>query len=337
MKKILFGIVIGLAIGGLGVWLMIPLLQTDSESEAAAEAEAPSFLLHTNGLPVLILDAATQTAMGLKIAPLEKASLRPEKKGYGRVLDPAPLAALFLEIQSEQAAYEASRKELERVRKLHELDQNVSARAVEVAQAAALRDQLQLNGAKAKLELNWGAALSHRTNLAEFVQALASFDAFLVRIDLPAGEVGAADPVGARIVPLGRDASPLEGQYLGPAGQVEVTTQGAGYLFIVSTRPAGLAPGAAVTGYLVFPGRLMEGVLMPRAAVVRSEGVSWVYVPAEAGENQFHRKLVQLGAPLENGWFVGEGFSSGDEVVVTGAQQMLSEEMKTRLGQGEEE
>jgi hypothetical protein len=42
---------------------------------------------------------------------------------------------------------------------------------------------------------------------------------------------------------------------------------------------------------------------------------------------QFTRRPVSTDVPVENGFFVGEGFSPGDKVVISGAQTMLSEEM----------
>jgi hypothetical protein len=37
---------------------------------------------------------------------------------------------------------------------------------------------------------------------------------------------------------------------------------------------------------------------------------------------------VSLGRPLADGWFVTEGFKAGDKLVLVGAQQLLSEELK---------
>jgi hypothetical protein len=67
---------------------------------------------------------------------------------------------------------------------------------------------------------------------------------------------------------------------------------------------------------------------VPREALVRFEGGAWVYV--QTGEETFRRSLVTLDVPLENGWFIQGTLKPGDQVVITGAQQLLSEELKSR-------
>jgi hypothetical protein len=61
--------------------------------------------------------------------------------------------------------------------------------------------------------------------------------------------------------------------------------------------------------------------------VVRTEGAGWVYVLNSAGD-AFTRVEVALDRPAEAGWFVTRGLSAGQYVVVTGAQQLLSIELK---------
>ena len=73
---------------------------------------------------------------------------------------------------------------------------------------------------------------------------------------------------------------------------------------------------------------------MPRSAVLRHDGRTWVFAQAE--EEKFVRKPVTLDTPLdgEKGWFVAEcgGIEAGDKLVVTGAQSLLSEELKAQGG-----
>ena len=84
-----------------------------------------------------------------------------------------------------------------------------------------------------------------------------------------------------------------------------------------------------MTAYLNFPGEPRTGVLLPRSAVVRFNAGTWIYL--QTSDNTFQRQIVVLEAPLEKGWFVAAGLTPQDKVVVTGAQQLLSEELK---GQG---
>jgi len=83
--------------------------------------------------------------------------------------------------------------------------------------------------------------------------------------------------------------------------------------------------------YLAFPGSPKKGVLMPSSALVRYEGQVFVYL--QKADDKFEREEVKLDLPLKNGWLVAGDLSPGDKIVVTGAQQLLSEELKSRSGE----
>ena len=50
-------------------------------------------------------------------------------------------------------------------------------------------------------------------------------------------------------------------------------------------------------------------------------------------EELFERKDVALERPLADGWFVEDGLQPKQKIVVTGAQQLLSEELKGPEGE----
>ena len=82
--------------------------------------------------------------------------------------------------------------------------------------------------------------------------------------------------------------------------------------------------------FLKLAGDAQTGVLVPRNAVVRFNGAAWIYL--QTGEENFSRVEVALGSPLTDGWFVRAGLKSQDKVVIVGAQQLLSEELKGQIG-----
>src|SRR4029077_12761487 len=257
----------------------------------------------------------------------EPAQISPELKGYGRVLDPAPLVALINELAGARAAYAASSNELARLKTLAGQG-NASARALQAAEAAALRDQLAVQSAQDRLALSWGKVVADQTDLPGFIQSLTSLETALVRLDLPAGETLPSPPTCARIDTLAGKS--LEAEFLGLASSVDPQMQGQGFLFLSKPNTARLAPGQSVTGYIKIPGEPLAGVIIPREAVVRTEGAGWVYV-FESGGEAFTRIQVPLDHPTEAGWFVLKNAVPGQYVVATGAQQLLSLEQK---GQG---
>jgi len=255
------------------------------------------------------------------------AQLAPEVKGYGRVLDPAPLAALMTELASAGAAFTASSNELARLKTL-EGQGNASARALQSAEAAAQHDQLAVQSVKERLVLSWGQTLANKSDLPAFIQSLAALETVLVRIDLPASEVLELRPTGSRIVTLSGNSA--EAEFLGAASGVDPQIQGRGFIFLIKSDALHLLSGEAVTGHLKIPGEPLAGAIIPRDAVVRTGGKGWVYVLNENGES-FTRKEIALDHPTETGWFVTNSVTAGNHVVVTGAQTLLSEELKASI------
>ncbi len=330
MNKVILGILAGLALGAAGTAIYLKYPQAEQQQEPEGQAEE-SFLQHdADGRTLIKLDQDTQTRMGLKVEPLAAAQMSPEVKGYGRVLDPAPLAALVTEAASAQAALEASTKEFERLKGLYSQNQNASARALETAEAAMKHDQISLSSVQSRLLLGWGQAIASQADLAAFVHSLAAQETALVRVDLPLGERLSAPPIGGRIAPLGAPEHLSDAQYLGPAPSADPQMQSRGVQFLVKVDPP--PPGTAVLAWLTIPGQPQSGVLVPRSALLRHESRTFVYLQT-AGDT-FERKAVTLGRPADDGWFVGEGFQPPDKVVVVGAQELLSEELK---GQGGDE
>jgi hypothetical protein len=74
----------------------------------------------------------------------------------------------------------------------------------------------------------------------------------------------------------------------------------------------------------------MTGVIIPRDAVVRLEGSGWVYQMNKGGES-FTRRKIPLDRATDAGWFVTGSLKTDDYIVVTGAQTLLSEELKAAL------
>jgi multidrug efflux pump subunit AcrA (membrane-fusion protein) len=296
---------------------------------AAKAAEPESRVKHgTNGEVVITLDPATQKLMGLQTTALAAAQLKPEIKAYGRVLDASPLASLVAELAVAHAASEASQAELKRLKTLAG-ENNASERALQSAEAAAVRDQAQVESARLRLMSGWGSVIAARQDLPAFVKSLSSLDNVLVELDLPAGEAASAVPTGVSLLSLGDDSRPIEAELLGPAMMVDPQMQGRGFLCLVTHNSTHLAPGAAVTGLLTLPGEAQSGVTVPRDAVVRFNGATWVYV--QASDDTFERKEAALDRPLEKGWFVREGLKPEAKVVTAGAQELLSEELKGQV------
>jgi len=265
------------------------------------------------------------------------------------------LAAARAETAAAQASLTAARAAHERARTLNADDKNVSDRALqeaevrfkgEEARVAAAVETARLLGAALRQPATTPLTLARGGEVVEVLaqpgeavesgQALlrvARFEKLLARVDVPAGEAVAPGLTSARIAALGHEERWLRGERVALGAVVDAATQGRPFLFRIDTQGLPLRPGLAVTAWLRAPGPRRKGVVVPRSAVVYTEGQPWVYV--RTGEGAFTRRAVTLERPLAGGWFIPAGLSPGDQVVNTGAQTLLSEESKSQIRVGE--
>jgi hypothetical protein len=70
------------------------------------------------------------------------------------------------------------------------------------------------------------------------------------------------------------------------------------------------------------------GLLIPANAVVWYGGQPWAYV--RTAPDRFTRRILPSASEVDHGFIVPGGFRADDEVVVRGAQLLLSEELQPR-------
>jgi len=286
-----------------------------------------------------LADGAVAGLMEPRLAPAERIALTER------------LAAARAESAAAQASLTAARAAHERARTLNAENKNVSDRALQEAEArlkgeearaaAALETARLLEAALRQpaatpLTLARGGevveVLAQPGEAVEGGQALlrvARFEKLLARVDVPAGDSVAPRVTSARIMALGHEERALPGEAVALGTSVDPATQGQPFVFRIPTQGLPLRPGMAVTAWLRAPGARRKGVVVPRSAVIYTEGKPWVYV--RRGEGAFTRRAVTLERPLAGGWFVPGGLAAGDQVVTTGAQVLLSEESKSQI------
>lgn len=296
-----------------------------------------------------VADGAVVGRIEPRIAPVERVDLA------------SRLAAARAEIDAVTASLAAARAAYERARTLNAENKIVSDRAVQEIEArvkgeearlraldetvrlidASLRGTTGATGARPLVAERGGEVVDAPAQPGEAVESgqpilrLARFDRLVARVHLPAGQdLGRAVPA-ARIVVFGHEAQALRGVRIGLGAAADPTTRGEILLFRVEPAGFPLRPGASVTAYLPVAGRPRQGVVIPRAAIVRAEGHAWAYL--QVGDQGFARREVPLDTATETGWFVSGGFKAGDRVVVDGAQTLLSEEFKSQIPIGGED
>jgi multidrug efflux pump subunit AcrA (membrane-fusion protein) len=123
---------------------------------------------------------------------------------------------------------------------------------------------------------------------------------------------------------LGDDSRIVSVAVIGPAPVVDPQLQGRGFLALLEGKS--FPPGTVLSAWLPRPGPPAPRVHVPRSALLRHEGGTFVEVQHDAGK--FERRAVVLDRPWKDGWLLAEGLRRGESVVVTGAQQLLSIELR---------
>lgn len=294
-----------------------------AEKSAGKPAEAP----HHEGVT---LDAATRARIGLMTQPVVATNVPVETVAYGMVLDPSPLALLDTELSGAAAGLAIARNQEERERALFEQNQIVARPALEAAQLQVQAAETRHETALRRLATEWGEPFVQldSTNRHAFITKLLRREAILIRAELPAGEILAANPPMARVTVVGAGHDRTAAWFC-EAPTVDARTQGRAFLFQAAGPDTALRPGAAVTAFLAQSTPATAGTLVPTDAVLRHLGHAWVYV-AEA-DGHYVRSAITLDRLTDAGWFTTTALPAGAVVVTAGAQILLSEELKAQI------
>jgi hypothetical protein len=347
VKRAIIFIIIGVAIGAGGLWLAThgpaggpgkPDADDAAPAKASGDDAGKTTTSHdTAGNVVVGMSKKTQGDIGIVVAAPTATQLVPEVKAYGHVVDPAPIADLMLQLAAAEATFDSSHQELERTKTLNQQN-NASERALQTAEATYQQNLIAAGSIRTKIELGWGHRLADLTGNVVVPPGtqrqappgpnpLKDEGTILIRLDLPIGDTVGSQPETARIVPLRADAQPIVANYFDEIPAVDPQSQTRGFLFFATTNS--LKAGESITGYIQTGGDAVKGVIVPRDAIVRTEGKGWVYVVNDKGES-FTRREIPLDHAVENGWFV-TGLTADQQIVVTGAQVLLSEELKASM------
>jgi hypothetical protein len=294
----------------------------ETKKADAPEAHSESASAAAEGIPVT---AATQERLGLKTAPVSSVSIPDEVEAFGRVQDVSSLLSLGTELETAEAAAEASEKEWNRTRGLFAQDQNASARMLEQADAARRRDRALVAGVRARIASGWCPELARSSDLGTILHRFAAMESVLVRLDIASDRTPERIPSSARVVAVGTESAPVTVQILGIAASADPQLLGTGYLALMSSGT--WAAGTPLTAWVAGNQPPKSHLRVPRSAIVRVEGGTAVYV--QTAKERFQRRMIALARPHDGGWLVETGMKAGEAVVVTGAQALLSIESKT--------
>ncbi|RTL31760.1 MAG: metal transporter [Rhodocyclaceae bacterium] len=317
-------LVLGLSVAGF--------LQSRAEEGREAEQESaaiPSRVAMEDGFTVLTLDKAMQAHNDIRTTALAPADAGSGAEFYGTVVDLQPLMdlasrrdAAAADLAAADTALAAARAEQARVEALYQDGGTASLKALEAARTADAAANARSRAAQAALgSVNSALRNQFGTVIAGWAgsqggRALAPLLArreALLRLVPPTTE---APPV---VFITSDGMPPLEARRVSPSPQADAAFHGQAHFYrTIADLPAGLrlsahAPGAA-------------GVRIPADAIVWYGGQPWAYV--QIAESRFARRPVDAGQPRDGDFIVTHTFTAGEQVVVRGAQLLLSEESR---------
>ena len=333
----------------------------DEEFEEEIEIESTASVV--DGRAIVRVDTPSQAASGIRVVALRSARYESALQVFGRVVDIEPLLELrgrYLAASAERRAMrsslDAARAEYKRAEVLYEDDRNISEQALreaqgrfQVAQARYTAARSTQSVARDSLQASWGTVVSGWAMDASSVQLgeLSSRKSVLVQLVFPYELPASAAVPRLMLAPVTARDIPVEGRFVSQAPRASASLPGNTYFYLVSG--AGLRVGANVVARVATQDAVMEGALVPNEAVVWHAGKSWVY--RKQDDETFGRYEISTSRGLGDGWFQGSGpeagaadpspsetgvidrnlLHPGDEVVISGAQLLLSEELKFQI------
>jgi hypothetical protein len=313
----------------------------DDADRQAQEKKGPAQVSVENGQTVLTLDPPTQNRLGLEVATLTATLTRAQVTLPAVVLSVQDLATFRngyvvtqAQLQKSRVEADVARKEYTRLKSLFEQNQNISEKSLQSAdgtlqanEADVHAGEQQLNLQESVLRQEWGGVVTRwAVEISPELQRVFDQREVLVQMTMPSGATFGAPKTISLEIPGG---TRTEASVVSNFPRVDPRIQGTSFLYVAPAH-LGLTPGVNLLAHLSV-GSQMKGLIVPTSAVVWSEGKAWVY--RQTATDRFTRRAVPTDISVESGFFVAEGFSPGDKLVIQGAQALLSEELLLH-GQG---
>ena len=350
MSKKIISIIIVQALLIIGLfWVLIFYAKDEYETYQSShddEIKVVNRVSDSAGINIVSLPLATQQNSGIQTARVLTANSNAAalksygNKSYGNVvaLDSlfeakAKLISLKSDLNLSRSTSGYNIQQYQRLKLLNADDKNVSDQAVQEALAALNADkakanagELQLKNLQNSVKLQWGenlAKLATDANLPPHLAHLLNRQNVLLQLSLPLDAPTPRANSSLTITPLNDANTRISAVYVSPATQSDLT--GIGKTFYYSAPADLLRIGTRVNVLLAASLGSAQGVVIPSSAVVWYGGKPWAYF--KQGGEQFVRKPVSADTEQDGGWF-NQNFRADSEVVVSGAQLLLSEEFK---------
>lgn len=313
------------------------------QAEQEEEIESLNRVTEKQGISIVTISPAVQTNSGIQTTKIHAASYNGEIKSFGNVVSIDSLIdakTQYTSLRTEgtiiQSTSEHNIKQYQRLKALNSDDKNVSDKAVQEALALVDADKakiqaydLQAKNLLTGMKLKWGEALTgmiSKDKLPAHLQNLLNRRNVLVQVSLPINAPSPEAGSTVRITPINENIQPITAVYISPASQSDASGLGKTYYY---SAPADLLRiGMRVNVEAASKAPSSNGAVVPNSAVVWYAGTPWIYL--KQGKDHFVRKPISTDTEVDAGWF-NQNIEANSEIVIKGAQLLLSEEFKYQI------
>lgn len=288
------------------------------------------------------LTQKSQELAGIKTQPLQAAQQQAEFTAFGTIVSLEPLLQLrqqYLAARAQQdsakAKYDEAHLNLSRTRNLHDQD-IVSTRRLQEQHAQWQADKASLDASGyqqqtilAASRLEWGDTLTDwfiRTP-GKTAEQFLNHGAQLLQVTLPANTHLNPDIPHIFIDERGQRNSAIQATLISASPRIDPVSQGERYFFKLEGRR--IPFGTHVTAWIANDTGQTPGVIVPTSAVVWHLGQAFVFI--KSADDHFSRRALSACSPGNHGYFVTRSLQAGEEIVTTGAQTLLSQELKNQI------
>jgi len=289
---------------------------------------------------IVRLEEEARDYAGVVVMPLEESTYFAEIKAQAKVVNLQPILQLrsrynqaVSELEVAKVVERAAREELNR---LKQLSQGVAAKKINYAQSQWQQQNAQLKGLRFQVEdiknearQQWGEIIAGwvMKDKSKSINRLLSRQDSLLLVTLPVSHSLAGDVSFIHISRKGSRKNARKAYYISPAWMTDQMIQGETYFFKTATGK--LRTGMRINAWLPEGNEPLSGIRVPDQAIVWYGGQPWAYVQLDEGVYQ--RRSLKSGLVSPDSLFFTEGFFVGEQLVVSGAQMLLSEEFRWQI------
>jgi hypothetical protein len=313
-----------------------------SIENADAKVQETTEVRSTDDQSSLRVGSKTQVVCGLKVMRAEPFEHLTEFTAIGKVINIQPLLALrerylvsLAELGSAKARQKQSGQSLKRQQALFRFG-IAAKRSLQEQEALGYGDQALVDAGQVRVStivnearLEWGNPLAEWL-LAKQPKNLAAFlsgQQQLVQVTLPTGKQLGMGIDTIFIDSSGQRAKAYAATLISRSTQIDNSQQGESYFF--RANGANLRAGMKVNAWIPEGESQKLGVIVPESALVWY--MDQVYIYLKTGKDIFNRRLIKNFTPVGGGYFLQEGVQAGEEIVMIGAQTLLSEELRGQI------